>query len=48
MKLIRRVFALITLITVAIRGIISFLNWFEKQESIESVDIDEEELEEAF
>jgi hypothetical protein len=48
MKFVRRVFALITLLAVALRGIISFLNWFEKQESIESVDIDDEEMEEAF
>jgi hypothetical protein len=42
MKVIRR---LITLVAVAIRGILSFLTWFEKQEEIDWSD--DEDLEEA-
>lgn len=45
MKTLRRIFALVALIFVAIRSVISFLSWFEKQDSIET--IDEEELEEV-
>lgn len=47
MKALRRIFALVALLFVALRGVISFLSWFEKQESIDTVDIDEEEFEEA-
>lgn len=45
MKLIRRALALIAILAVAIRGILSFLTWFEKQEEIDWSD--EEDLEEA-
>lgn len=45
MKLIRRILALIAIIAVAIRGILSFLTWFEKQEEIDWSD--DEDLEEA-
>jgi multidrug resistance efflux pump len=45
MKLIRRLIALIALVAVAIRGILSFLTWFEKQEEIDWTD--DEDLEEA-
>ncbi len=45
MKLIRRILALIAILAVAIRGILSFLTWFEKQEEIDWSD--DEELEEA-
>jgi hypothetical protein len=45
MKLIRRLIALIALVAVAIRGILSFLTWFEKQEEIDWSD--DEDLEEA-
>lgn len=45
MKLIRRTLALIAILVVAIRGILSFLTWFEKQEEIDWSD--EEDLEEA-
>jgi hypothetical protein len=45
MKLIRRTLALIAILAVAIRGILSFLTWFEKQEEIDWSD--DEDLEEA-
>ena len=48
MKTIRRLFAVVTLITVAVRGIVSFLSWFEKQDEVGSVWADDEEFEEAF
>ena len=48
MKAIRRLIALATLLTVAIRGIVSFLSWFEKQEEVGAVWAEEEELEETF
>jgi hypothetical protein len=48
MKAVRRIIALITLLTVAVRGIISFLSWFEKQEEVESVWTEEDEFEESF
>jgi len=48
MKAIRRVIALATLLTVAVRGIVSFLNWFEKQEEVGAVWAEEEEQEEFF
>lgn len=45
MKLIRRILALIAILAVAIRGILSFLTRFEKQEEIDWSD--DEDLEEA-
>ena len=48
MKALRRIIALATLITVAVRGIVSFLSWFEKQEEVGSVWAEEEEHEEFF
>ncbi|MFM7542540.1 MAG: hypothetical protein ACKO75_03535 [Actinomycetales bacterium] len=45
MKFIRRIITLIALLAVAIRGILSFLTWFEKQEGIDWSD--EEDLEEV-
>jgi hypothetical protein len=45
MKFFRRIFTLIALIAVAVRGILSFLTWFEKQEEVEWVD--DEEFEEV-
>jgi hypothetical protein len=45
MKVIRRLITLIALVAVAIRGILSFLTWFEKQEEIDWSD--DEDLEEA-
>lgn len=45
MKLIRRILALIAILAVAIRGILSFLTWFEKQEEIDWSD--DEDLEDA-
>ena len=45
MKLIRRILALIAILAVAIRGILSFLTWFEKQEEIDWSN--DEDLEEA-
>jgi hypothetical protein len=44
-KLIRRILALIAILAVAIRGILSFLTWFEKQEEIDWSD--DEDLEDA-
>ena len=48
MKALRRIIALATLLTVAVRGIVSFLSWFEKQEEVGSVWAEEEEREEFF
>ena len=48
MKAVRRIIALATLLTVAVRGIVSFLNWFEKQEEVGAVWAEEEEHEEYF
>ena len=49
MKAFRRFIALATLITVAVRGIVSFLSWFEKQEEVGAVWAEEEEeFEESF
>ena len=45
MKFFRRIFTLIALIAVAVRGILSFLTWFEKQEGVEWSD--DEEFEEG-
>ena len=45
MKFFRRIITLIALIAVAIRGILSFLTWFEKQEEVEWSD--DEEFEEV-
>jgi hypothetical protein len=47
-KALRRIIALATLITVALRGIVSFLSWFEKQEEVGAVWAEEEEYEEFF
>lgn len=48
MKLLRGTLALAALIAVALRGILSFLNWFESQVESDINWADEEELEEAF
>ena len=47
-KAFRRITALITLLVVAIKGVLTFLSWVDKQDSVESVWADDEELEEAF
>ena len=47
-KAIRRITALITLLVVALRGVLSFLSWVDKQDEVESVWADDEEREEAF
>jgi hypothetical protein len=47
-KTIRRITALITLVVVALRGVLSFLSWVDKQDEVESVWADDEEREEAF
>jgi hypothetical protein len=47
-KILRSVLALTALLAVALRGIFSFLNWFENQVETEINWADEEELEEAF
>ena len=47
-KAIRRITALITLVVVALRGVLSFLSWVDKQDEVESVWADDEEREEAF
>lgn len=48
MKSIRRIIALFALLTLALRGILSFLSWFEQQDEVGSVWVDDEEFEEAF
>ena len=47
-KAIRRITALVALIAVAIKGDLSFLSWVEKQEDVEAVWSEDEDLEEAF
>lgn len=47
-KAIRRVTALVALIVVAAKGALSFLSWIEKQEGVEAVWSEDEDLEEAF
>ncbi len=47
-KAIRRVTALITLVVVAFKGVLTFLSWVDKQDEVESVWADDEEREEAF
>jgi hypothetical protein len=47
-KVIRRVFALLALAAVAVKGVFSFLSWVEKQDDLEgSIWIEEEEMEEV-
>jgi hypothetical protein len=48
LKLIRRITALVTLLVVALKGVLTFLSWVEKQDEVDSVWADDEELEEAF
>jgi hypothetical protein len=47
MKLLRRLFTFVALLAVAIKGILSFLSWFEKQEEVSTVWADDEEYEDA-
>lgn len=47
-KIIRRSAAVVTLLVVAIKGALSFLSWVEKQDEIQSVWSEDEDLEEAF
>lgn len=47
-KAIRRMAALITLLVVAVKGALTFLSWVEKQDAVETVWVDDEEMEEAF
>jgi hypothetical protein len=47
-KAIRRITALVTLIVVAFRGVLTFLSWVDKQDEVESVWAEDEEREEAF
>ena len=47
-KAIRRITALVALIVVAIKGALSVLSWVEKQEYVEAVWSEDEDLEEAF
>jgi hypothetical protein len=47
-KAIRRITALVTLLVVAFRGVLTFLSWVNKQDEVESVWADDEEREEAF
>lgn len=46
--MIRRAAALVTLLVVAMKGALSFLSWVEKQDEIQSVWSEDEDLEEAF
>jgi hypothetical protein len=48
LKLVRRITALVTLLVVALKGVLTFLSWVEKQDEVDSVWADDEELEEAF
>jgi hypothetical protein len=48
LKFIRRITALVTLLVVAFKGVLTFLSWVEKQDEVDSVWADDEELEEAF
>lgn len=48
MKFVRRIFAVITLLAVAMKGVLSFLSWVEKQEDDETMWVESEEFEEAF
>jgi Tfp pilus assembly protein PilO len=47
-KAIRRIAAVIALLVVAVRGALSFLSWVEKQDEVQEVWTEDEELEEAF
>jgi hypothetical protein len=47
-KAIRRITALVTLLVVAFRGVLTFLSWVDKQDDVESVWTEDEEREEAF
>ena len=47
-KAIRRVAAVIALLVVAVRGALSFLSWVEKEDEVQEVWTEDEELEEAF
>lgn len=47
-KVVRRITALVTLIAVALKGVLTFLSWVEKQDEIDAVWADDEDLEEAF
>jgi hypothetical protein len=48
LNLIRLITALVTLLVVALKGVLTFLSWVEKQDEVDSVWADDEELEEAF
>jgi hypothetical protein len=47
-KAIRRIAAVVALMVVAVRGALSFLSWVEKQDEVQEVWTEDEELEEAF
>jgi hypothetical protein len=47
-KAIRRIAAVVALMVVAVRGALSFLSWVEKQDEVQEVWAEDEELEEAF
>ncbi len=47
-KAIRCITALVTLLVVAFRGVLTFLSWVDKQDEVESVWAEDEEREEAF
>lgn len=48
MKIFRRLFTLIAFFALALKGILSFLSWFEKQEEVSTVWSEDEEFEDAF
>jgi hypothetical protein len=48
MKVFRRIIAIVAILGLAIKGVLSFLSWVEKQDSNDSLWDEEEELEEAF
>lgn len=47
-KAIRRIAALVTLLVVAVKGALTFLSWVERQDEVETVWADDEEMEDAF
>ena len=47
-KAIRRIAAFATLLVVALKGVLTFLSWIEKQEEVETVWAEDEENEEIF
>lgn len=47
MKFVRRILAIFTLLAVAMKGVLSFLSWVERQEDDETLWVESEEFEEV-